>query len=77
MFLPRVIRQGPGQPAGALANYAAHGTLARRMLAQLGSTPTPAAVTALYRRLADGLAANRSFAASADECPERKASHKA
>ncbi|MCP5529340.1 MAG: glutamate--cysteine ligase [Opitutaceae bacterium] len=47
----------------ALQTYVAHGTLARRITMALGSSPTPETITLLYRRLADGLVANRSFKA--------------
>jgi gamma-glutamyl:cysteine ligase YbdK (ATP-grasp superfamily) len=46
----------------ALQTYAAHGTLARRVTQALGANPAPAMITAVYRRLADGIALNRSFA---------------
>ncbi len=45
----------------ALQTYVTHGTLARRIAQALGSNPTPAAIVALYRQLAVGLAQNQRF----------------
>lgn len=52
----------------ALETYAAHGTLARRLAAALGPNPTAATITAVYRRLAAGIATNESFTPTATGC---------
>jgi hypothetical protein len=45
----------------ALQTYAAHGTLATRLVAALAPSPAAAAITTLYRQLAEGIGINRIF----------------
>ncbi|MFZ9689761.1 MAG: glutamate-cysteine ligase family protein [Phycisphaerales bacterium] len=56
-------RDASAPEQAALATYVENGTLASRLVRALGSAPTAETVAKVYRRLAEGLGANRGFIA--------------